>query len=350
VPPVVVYDSWRGRYADSPRAIHRELVRRDAPYRHVWVIGEGQPTPEHAEVVRPHSPAHLAALARARYVVTNDLLPLYYAKPPGAKVLQTWHGTPLKKIGLDVVDPSYPHPARYRWHLRRNSRLWDHLISQNPFSTPIFRRAFGYSGSVLEVGYPRNDELAALTDDVIAATRARFGIPGGARTITYAPTWRDSGARAEQLETDVRRLATGLAEGAFVLLRLHKHEASALRGSDLPPNVIDLSPHGDVNDVLVATDVLVTDYSSLMFDFAVTGRPIHLYVPDLEHYRDVERGWYFDLLNEGPGPAHRSIDELIAAVASGDVDTRAVRRFRDRFAPLDDGRAAARVVEAVFSP
>jgi CDP-glycerol glycerophosphotransferase len=348
MPPVVVYDSWRGRYADSPRAIHQELVRRDAALRHVWVLSPDQPVPADAEVVRPHSPAHLRALAQARYVVANDLLPLYYVKTPATTVVQTWHGTPLKKIGLDVVDPTYAHARRYRWHLRRNSRLWDHLVSQNPFSTPIFRRAFGYRGSVLEVGYPRNDELVHAGAETVATTRKRFGIPEGRRTVAFAPTWRDSGARAPELERDVRRLAEGLGDDHTVLLRLHRHEASALRGASLPDNVVDVSGHGEINDVLLAADSLVTDYSSLMFDFAVTGRPIHLYVPDLEQYRDIERGWCFDLLTEGPGPALRTIDELVDAVATGATDSAAAARFRTRFAPLDDGRAAARVVEAVF--
>jgi CDP-glycerol glycerophosphotransferase len=348
MPPVVLYDSWRGRYADSPRAIHLELVRRNAAFRHVWVIDERQPAPAHADVVRPHTASHLRALAQARYVVANDLLPLYYLKPPGATVLQTWHGTPLKKIGLDVVDPSYPHPARYRWHLRRNSKLWDHLVSQNPFSTPIFRRAFSYRGSVLELGYPRNDELVPAGKAHVDSVRARLGVPSGARTVAYAPTWRDAGARTMALEDDVHSLARGLGEGWVVLLRLHKHEAEALKGRELPPNVLDFSHHPDINDVLIAADVLVTDYSSLMFDFSVTRRPIHLYVPDLEHYRDVERGCYFDLLGEGPGTASRSVGELVDAIVSGPVDEERSARFRERFAPLDDGHAAARTVEAVF--
>jgi len=335
--PLVLYDAWRGRYTDSPRAIHEELLRRDAPFEHVWVISPGNEEPPGATYVAPHSRDHLAALARARHLVVNDLLPLYYVKAPGVTVTQTWHGTPLKRIGLDVLDPTYPHARRYRWHLRRNSRLWDHVVSQNSFSTPILRRAFAYRGSILEVGYPRNDSLVREPC-----------APDGA--VLFAPTWRDSGRRAALAE-DVRTLADAIGPTRTLLLRLHKHEVDALRGAALPANVRDVSAHGHVNDLMARADALVTDYSSIMFDFAVTGRPIVLHVPDLEQYRDVERGFCFDLLAEAPGPVERTIDAVAAALekqlADG-VDAERYDRFRATFAPLDDGRAAARVVEAVF--
>lgn len=338
--PLVVFDSWRGRFTDSPRAIFEELVRRDAPYRYVWVLGEGSEPPAGADAVRPNTREHAVALARARHLVSNDLLPLWYIKPPGASITQTWHGSPLKRIGLDVTEPTYPHPGRYRRHLRRNSRLWDRLLSQNRFSTPIFRRAFEYRGPILEVGYPRNDELAPL-----------HGSPPP-DTVLYAPTWRDSvkddlRTRAEALGEDVRRLADDLGHGHTLLLRLHKHEADALRSVELPANVVDRSAHGHVNDVLAEAGALVTDYSSIMFDFAVTGRPIVLYTPDLEHYRDVERGFYFDPSADGPGPVVRQPGEVVPAVGAG-VDEARYERFRRTFVPLDDGSAASRVVEAVF--
>jgi CDP-glycerol glycerophosphotransferase len=341
----VVFDSWRGRYTDSPRAIYEELVRRDVTFDAVWVLAEGQPGPDGADTVLPHSRDHVSAMQRARHVVLNDLLPLWYLKPPWATVTQTWHGTPLKRIGLDVVDPSYPNARRYAWHLRRNSRLWDHVVSQNPFSTPIFRRAFRYRGSVLEVGYPRNDSL------LDAAAPVGLKVPSATATVAFAPTWRDSGDRRDELAAEVRELAASLGPERLVLLRLHKHEADALAGVDLPGNVHDVSSHGHINDVLAVADALITDYSSVMFDFAVTGRPIVLFVPDLERYRDVERGFYFDPVAEGPGPVERTISEVAASVDSllaGHGDLPRYAAFKERFVPLDDGRAAARVVEAVF--
>jgi CDP-glycerol glycerophosphotransferase len=347
----VLFESWHGGYSDSPRAISEELHARGTPVRHVWVLDDRvQDTPEWAGRVRPGSPQYLRALGAARWVVTNSNLPGYYRPKRGQTYLQTWHGTPLKRIAFDIPAPSFGGHRKYLRNLSRDVAKWDHLVSPNRFSTEIFRRAFAYDGPVLETGYPRNDVLSAPgRDELRAAVRRRLGIAEGVRAVLYAPTWRD--ADRFDLRLDLGRVADALGDDHVMLLRAHQLVAASVR-ADRHPGVIDVSGHAEVRDLYLAADVLITDYSSVMFDFAVTGRPILLFTYDLDHYRDDLRGFYFDLEQEGPGPLLMDADAVVSALRDidrvADAHADRYRRFRERFCALEDGRASARVVDAVF--
>lgn len=323
--PLVLFDSWRGAYSDNPRAISEALARARPDLEQTWVGRD----------VAPGSAAYLRALGAASHVVTNIEMPGYYAKRPGAFYLQTWHGTPLKRIAFDVADPRFA-AGRYLTRLRADIAKWDALVSPNPFSTEVFRRAFGYEGRVLETGYPRNDHLAAER----AAARRGLGLADGERAILYCPTWRD------RPDFDLRLDLAALP--GTVLLRLHPHA----RLDAVPPGVRDVSGHGDMRELLAAADVLITDYSSAMFDFAVTGRPMLFFVDDLAAYRDELRGFTFDFEAEAPGPLLHDTAAVVAALEDLDgVRARyapAYSRFAERFCSLEDGSAATRVVAAVW--
>jgi len=351
-PGVVLFDSWRGKYADSPRAISEELHRRNGPYRHVWVVeNEDDPMlPAWAEPVRPNSRQHLAALGRAQYIVANSGMPIYWRKKPGQRYLQTWHGTPLKKVAFDIERPQMADARRYLRNFARDVGYWDLLLSQNPFSTATLRQAFKYTGPVLESGYPRNDLLSSPdAGNAREETRRRLGLRDGERAILYAPTWRDNAVF--ELELDLGGLAERLGPQTRFLLRAHNSVARTVEEQS-HPQVIDVSAVPDVRELLTAADVLVTDYSSVMFDFAITGRPIVLFAYDLEHYRDTLRGLYLDLEREAPGPLLRTAEELFVTLerlgAQNGAVTPEYRHFRDEYAPFDDGSAAARTVEAFF--
>jgi CDP-glycerol glycerophosphotransferase len=175
--------------------------------------------------------------------------------------------------------------------------------------------------------------------------------------VLYAPTYRDDEADAEGdlgLGLDVARLLADLGEGHVLLVRLHHYvrHRSAARALGGHPRVRDVSGRPDPAELYLAADALVTDYSSAMVDFAVTGRPVLLYGYDLEHYRDGLRGFYLDLEAEGPGPLLTDQEALAAALA--DLPAVAAehaerhRRFRERYCPLDDGRATERVLAALL--
>jgi CDP-glycerol glycerophosphotransferase len=346
----VLFESWHGTYADNPRAISAELHRRRPDLRQVWVARDPSDVPAWATAVAPDGVGYLRHLARARHIVANNAMPRHFRKRPGTTYVQTWHGTPLKRIAFDIPRPAFRGGDRYLDGLRRDVAGWDHLVSPNRFSTEVFRRAFRYAGPVLETGYPRNDVLLAPdAERRRRAVRFALGIDEDQLAVLYAPTWRDDGAFT--LELDLARVGHALGDRAVLLLRAHHLVAATVRAADLP-RVTDVSSRPDIAELYLAADVLITDYSSVMFDFAVTGKPLLFYTYDLDRYRDELRGFYFDFEAQAPGPLLRDTEAVIAALE----DLQTVRAasaeryaaFKERFCHLDDGRASARVVEAVF--
>jgi CDP-glycerol glycerophosphotransferase len=343
----VFYSSFAGRFSDNPRGVYDEIRRRDLPLVHTWLADESSPFPNDVRTVALRDRSLPGELGRAGLVVANATVP-QYVRRPGATYVQTWHGTPLKRIGLD--NPY--RKAGTAGHARavRDYAQWDFLVSQNPHSTAVFRRAFGYDGEVLEVGYPRNDVLqSAEAPTLRARTRELLGLPQGTTAVLYAPTFRDDTVDEPDavVALDLRRLREALGDEVVVLLRLHHWVAGRLRDTH---GAIDVSRHGDIRELYLAADVLVTDYSSAMFDFAVTGKPIVLFTPDLEHYREGLRGFYFDVVEQAPGAVCRTTDELAADL--GDLDgSRQPDRYQEfaaRYCPWDDGHAARRIVDRVL--
>jgi CDP-glycerol glycerophosphotransferase len=278
-------------------------------------------------------------------------MPGYFRKPAGTTYLQTWHGTPLKRIAFDIERPIFQGSKRYLAEFRRDVAKWDVLVSPNRFSTEVFRRAFRYDGKVIETGYPRNDILSSPeAHETADAVRRQLRIPENVRTLLYAPTWRDD--EAFSLELDLQELTEQLGDDYLVLLRAHSGVADTMPTNVLP-RVRDVSHHLDIRELYLVADVLVTDYSSAMFDFAVTGKPMLFYTYDLVEYRDRVRGFYFDFEQEAPGPLLMSTADVYAAVRELDGISEsfasAYEEFIRRFCYLEDGRAAERVIEAVFT-
>jgi CDP-glycerol glycerophosphotransferase len=349
---VVLFESWRGQFSDNPRAISEELHRRGAGLQHVWVIDPALAgrLPDWVVPVEPGSWQHIAMMGRARYLVSNGTVLGFHLKRRGTTFVQTWHGTPLKKIGFHTRRSGSRSARLAEKTLERNIPNWDLLVSPNSFSTPILREAFRYSGHTVEAGYPRNDlllapEAAAIRDRV----RESLGIVPGRQVVLYAPTFRDEQPFAR--EADAQQLARDLRATHDVLLRLHKIDAGrrSLGGEAL---FSDVSDYPDNRELYLAADVLVTDYSSVMFDFAVTRKPMLFFTPDLAQYRDDLRGFYFDFEAEAPGPLLSSADELVRALEDLDGALEGYEAkyasFVERFCHLDDGYASARVVDAML--
>ncbi|WP_405012977.1 CDP-glycerol glycerophosphotransferase family protein [Kitasatospora sp. NBC_01539] len=345
------------RYADSARAIHEELVRRGAPLRHLWTSEDMQADlPQTAEPVRQWSPEWFEALATARYVVTGTHLPEFFTRRDGQTVLQTWHGTPLKRIGHDF-EKIWFTDAEYLKHLDREVPHWSLLVSPNRYSTTALRRAFRYEGEVVESGYPRNDVLfAADREKTAERVRERLGLPEGKKVVLYAPTFREDRRRPQDgyqfdLRLDLAAAREALGDDQVLLVRTHDMVCGQVADAG-NGYVWDVSTYPDVAELLLVADVLVTDYSSVMFDFANTGRPILFFTYDLEHYRDNLRGFSFDFEASAPGPLLATSEALVEAL--GRVDRVAAEHadayaaFREVYGDLDDGRAAARVADALL--
>jgi CDP-glycerol glycerophosphotransferase len=354
----VVYFTFRGLFADNPRAIYEGLLARgDLDLTHTWLCtAKTQPTfPPGVETVLYGTPEAAALLGSADVVVANDCMSMEWTKKRGAFYLQTWHGTPLKRIHHDA-------PVRPGWLDKPDKDVarWDVLLSPTPASTDLLRHAFRFGGPVCETGYPRNDVLNRPDrDDVRAGVRAELGIPDGKTAVLYAPTWRDDlvfdhvGDRDFEVPIDLAAFQERLGADHVLLTRLHSMVAGRI---SIPPGapVIDVSDRAESAELYLAADMLVTDYSSAMFDFAVTGKPMVFYTYDLEHYRDDLRGFYFDLAEVAPGPLVRTSEELVEAIADSDVAASEpadrYAQFQRTFCSLEDGHATDRVLDLLFPP
>ncbi|HEY3006560.1 MAG TPA: bifunctional glycosyltransferase family 2 protein/CDP-glycerol:glycerophosphate glycerophosphotransferase [Micromonosporaceae bacterium] len=344
---------WYRGYACNPAAIY-ECARELVPsVRGVWVVTRGRAAsmPDGVTYVVEGSPRYYRALARARWLVNNVNWPNWVVKRSGSIHVMTHHGTPLKSMGLDQLK----HPAGIGGtdlfaQLRRADR-WDVSISANPFSTEVWARAFPCRYETLEVGYPRNDPLATATEADVAAARNRLGLAPGQTAVLYAPTYRDW-EDGEPPVLDVEEFADQLPDDHVLLVRAHYFRVRAWADvATSEGRVIDVSRQPRVEDIYLASDVLITDYSSAMFDYAVLDRPIVIFAPDWEAYRSV-RGVTFDLMSEPPGAVARDVPTLVNLFATrayaDDAAAKARGQFRARFCALEDGHAAERVVNRVF--
>ncbi|MFD6299063.1 CDP-glycerol glycerophosphotransferase family protein [Streptomyces sp. NPDC060235] len=349
---LAVYCAYWGRgYACNPAAIHAK-ARELAPHiRSVFLVEPDavDAVPKDVEHAVIGSRRSWEVLARAKYLVNNANFADAVVKRPGSVHVQTQHGTPLKKMGVD--QSTYPVVAAatgsFTKLLSRVDR-WDYNLSSNRHSTQMWERAFPGGYEALEYGYPRNDVYCTATAEDVARVRERLGVPEGRTALLYAPTHRDHSTGFES-RLDLEAFCEAVGDRFVVLLRAHYfYDEGSGRGSG---RIIDVTGHRSSEDVCLAADALITDYSSIMFDYANLDRPVVVYADDWEVYRET-RGVYFDVMEEPPGRVARTPGELAALFTDGsyaDPEATALRaRFRERFCQFDDGRAAERVVRRVL--
>lgn len=340
--PVVFFESFHGRRGnDNPAGIDAAMARLRPEVQRVWGVASDEvAVPAGAHKVLEGSDAWFRARERADLFVVNDWLRTPVPHPRRQAVVQTWHGTPLKNLALGRPDVG----LRTRLAILRQARRWDVLLSQNPYSSRRLATDYAFRGPVWELGYPRNDVLARGDR---AAARAALGLGDQTRAVLYAPTWRDDG-RVVLDAAGLGRVRARLGADTVLLVRAHSRVEGGLDLAAAGPGVIDVSELNALDTLLLAADVLVTDYSSLMFDAAVTRVPMVFHVPDLARYRDEDRGFGFDLESRAPGPLTSTEDELVAAVTAAHrwdpAHAAAYAAWVKDFVPLDDGGAGERVL------
>jgi CDP-glycerol glycerophosphotransferase (TagB/SpsB family)/glycosyltransferase involved in cell wall biosynthesis len=371
-PTVVLYESFAGNgVLCNPEAIFRALVSdpQFSGLTHVWALTSRKENPSvvrefarsrSVRFVRPGSLAYFRALATAGYLVNNATFPPEFGKREGQLYLNTWHGTPLKRMGYDIGDA-----ATRVANVVRNLLSADFLLSASPFMTEHMYESAHllgqiYRGRVIEEGYPRIDRQFLDTAG-IAAARANLeagGITlGGREVILYAPTWKGTSfSRPEddigELVSRVERLEALIDTTKYVVL-LKTHQVVHRYASDIPGLAGRLVPNEVPSNVILGiTDLLVTDYSSIFFDFLATGRPIFFLAPDLADYAGY-RGLYIDTA-DWPGPVVGTVDELAEAVKEFDragVSAAVAANYRAmqaKFTAREDGHATQRIVDIVF--
>ncbi|MEU0287655.1 CDP-glycerol glycerophosphotransferase family protein [Streptomyces sp. NPDC006147] len=360
-PDLAVYSAFshRGMYGD-PAAVYR-AARELAPHvRGVWVVADEERAaalPPDTPYVLLDSPGYRRVTERATYFVNNVNWPWVLAKRPGSVHVHTHQGTPLKYMGADLLGKP---GARLHFDvprmLRRADR-WDYSLVANRHSERVWEGAFPCHFTSLRSGSPRNDVLVRGDEQRARATRERLGVPDGHTVVLYAPTRRDYRRDGLVERIDLARFAADLGEGRTLVVRLHPSLADGpARGLGLAELhrrgvLVDATDEPEVQDVLLAADVLVTDYSAVMVDYALLDRPIVIHADDWDAFR-ASRGAYVDVTAEAPGHVTRSYRELAWLFASGtwaDAESARLRAaFRERFCEFDDGGAAERVVRTLM--
>ena len=345
----ILFESFQGKViGDNPYAIFEEVLSRNPSFELLFTVNSKTKAPAGARGVRHGSIAWLKAVATSKVLVNNTNFPGYFRKRSEQRYIQTWHGTPLKRLGRDILD--VVPTGSYLKMMDREASYWDFLISPSAYCTEIFPSTFGYRGTILEIGYPRNDILVNHSSkrDLV---RRSLGISDGQQVVLYAPTWRDSKRTATGNWKPVNFLSGSLGENVKVLFRGHTNTHSA-HSAQVVGDAIDVTDYKNVAELYLAADVLVTDYSSSMFDFSVTGKPMIFLAPDYDDYA-AKRGFYFDFEQLAPGPILRDSSFLRKALESIDSQSAEYAQrylaWQQKFNKLEDGHASKRVVDATLT-
>ena len=341
-------------------AVHRELVRRGTDLTLHWVVKDHSvPVPEGGVPVLRDSAEFYELLAGARYVFDNVHQPDFTTKRPEQVFVQTFHGYPFKLMGHP-----YWEKAGYARHrvdsFDQRMRDWDYVVSPARYATPLLRDAFAVEGEMLEIGYPRNDVLVdEFAEKARVRTRAALGIADHQKVVLYAPTYRDNLSTSEFRSRmvdflDVKEFSRAMGPDTVLLVRGHAMNARVEKRTARKQTVIDVTDHPEISDLVLASDAAILDYSSLRFDYALTGKPMVFLVPDLDLYGSKARGWLFDYEPTAPGPLVSTTAEVVSALrdlpALGARYAEQRARFHQDYLDLEDGRAAARLVDAVMRP
>ncbi|MFB9974873.1 CDP-glycerol glycerophosphotransferase family protein [Allobacillus sp. SKP2-8] len=354
----IVFESFHGKqFSDNPKAIYNYMKENHPEYKLYWSVDRRSLSAfneSDVNILSKFSLKWIYIMGRAKVWVINARLPLWIPKNDKTIYIQTWHGTPLKKLGIDIEDVKMPGTSteKYRENFSKESSKWDYLISPNRYSTEIFKRAFNFQNTILEVGYPRNDVLTNLNyKEYINKIKSKLNIPLDKKVLLYAPTWRDNnffekGKYRFDMTMDLDRMKKKLGQDYVILFRFHYLIADKLDLSSYHEFAYNVSRNVDISDLYLISDILITDYSSVFFDFANLRKPMIFYTYDLEEYRDELRGFYIDFEKQAPGPLVKNTEQLIDAIINID-EPQSNEDFYNYFCYLDDGKASKRVAELI---
>ena len=346
----VLFFSYYGeQYSGSPKYISRYL-KKHANTDVIWAFTEPEKHTEYTgNKIKYGSPAYYYHLATSKVIVTNYRMTEEFHKRDGQSYIQTWHSSlRLKMIEKDTVDTLPPH---YVEMAEKDSKQIDYLLAGSEKSKEIFERSFWYDGSILESGTPQCDILLEQTDEYIRKVKQFYHIPEDARIVLYAPTFRKN---HDTLVYDLdfasinNAMHTRFGGEWYTLVRLHPHLLNQIGTMHYSDHVLQATEYDDVQELLCAADVLITDYSAIMFDYSITKRPCFLYYPDLEEYTSKDRNLYFDI-ESLPFIGSYTQNELLQNIAelSAERYTESVDTFLKLIGSYDDGHAAERTAQMI---
>jgi len=357
----IIFISFRGDYyTDSPKYLYQYLYENHKDdFDFVWVVNDKNiKIPGNPKRVERFSLNYYRELAKSKYWVINGRQAARLRKREEQVIISTWHGTPLKKLGLDM-DNVYTEDPNIKKSYVKVARAWDYLISPNRFTTNVYKSAFAFDeGEIIESGYPRNDILYNADEEFIKNIKSRLKIPADKKVILYAPTWRDdefidTGKVKFKLKLELDKMKDALGDEYIVLIRTHYFISNNLDLSDMEDFAFDVSEYDDIAELYLSSDILITDYSSVFFDFANLKKPILFYTYDLDKYANVLRGFYLDVNEDLPGPLLFTTEEVIESILNIDSlneeYSQKYEEFYDRFCSFEDGNASKRIVERIWN-
>ena len=363
---IILFESSNGRnYTGNPRSIYEEILSQglENEFKCIWIFSNTDTeVPGNAiKVKRSYFKFLYYTLSSGAWVF--DSRHLYYLKKnKKTKYIQTWHGTPLKKLALDMdyIDMSGNQDIeKYHDDFRKNSAIWDYLISQNKFSSEVFRRAFDFKGEMLEIGYPRNDILINKNNkEDIDKIKSRLNIPKEKKVILYAPTWRDNqyyekGKYKFATEMDFDAMAKELSDDYVLIVKFHYLVKENIDWTKYNDFIIECDADWDIQELYLISDMMITDYSSVMFDYSILKRPMIFFTYDLENYKNKLRDFYFDMFEEVPGPICETNDEMIYFIKNytekGYMSEfgEKYQKWSEKFNTFDDGKASKKIIELI---
>ncbi|UQS85715.1 CDP-glycerol glycerophosphotransferase family protein [Apilactobacillus apisilvae] len=314
---LVIFESFKGKdINDNPAAIYEEWInqhpkKKDLAYFAVKVSEYNDLKNKYPNVkmVRRFLPKWVWIMARANFWVFNSRTPNWWRKNKGTTYMQTWHGTPLKKLGIDIANVKMPgtNTDRYKERFVKEAHRWDYLIAPNQYSHQIFARAFDFNNKFLDIGYPRNDILySGNNKDYINKLKYKLIGDNKSKIIMYAPTWRDDDYKTRgvynfELPFSLEEFFNNVDDNAILIIRPHYLVKDSINISGYEDRV-KIMAEEDISELYLISDLLITDYSSVMFDYANLKRPMLFFAYDLDHYEEELRGFYFNYKNDVPGP------------------------------------------------
>jgi len=363
----IIFTSFHGKgYNDSPKAIFEEMKKdeRFCGYKFYWAIKGAKKRKieiDGARVIEYFSPAYFYYAARAKYWVFNCKMPEYLYKKNTQVYLQTWHGTPLKRLGYDIIAPEgttfYRTGQSFEKMTKsysKDSARYDYMISPNEFSTEVFQSAFKVKkDKLIETGYPRNDFIVNASAEECLAIKEKYGIPKDKKVVVDAPTWRDNSYNMKgyvfELKADFYKWREILGDEYVLIFKPHYLIVNRYADNkELEGFLYNIPAEAEINELYVISDVLVTDYSSVFFDYAILGRPVYFYMYDLAEYKDELRGFYLDIYKDLPGEIYESEEELLKGIYLGQFDFERMKQFNERFNKFHAGDSSKKVIDILL--
>ncbi len=368
---MIIFESFMGRkYSDSPKAIYEYMIKSDefGGYQFIWAfknpsLKKDYFKNENTIITKYGSRNYLKYYAEAKYWITNSRLPEYLEKKQDQVYIQTWHGTPLKKLGYDIQvegGNALNSIKDIRKKYRDDAIRYDYLITPSEFCTEKLTSAFNLvelnkENIIIEEGYPRNDFLFNYTHQHVSEMKNKLEIDETKKVILYAPTWRDnqhvSGlGYTYELGIDFKKLEKEIGDSYVILFRAHYFISNSFNFEEHEGFVIDVSEYDDINNIYIISDMIITDYSSVFFDFANLKRPMLFYMYDYEEYNEKLRDFYIDI-KDLPGPIIKNEVDLIKEIKNIDNYYDKYRykydEFNKKFNYLDGNNCSKKVVDRI---